>query len=178
MLHPATPTTAPAWFALLQQDRNRLETWLPHLKKLKTLEDAVAYIEKNARLDFYFGERIFEIWQGEKIAGLVSLHSGSYAQQSVCLAYWLGRDFLGLGLAVAACTALISRAFVQYPRLDCIFIECEASNEASQGVARQLGFLPLPSSKQHICIFKILRTDWFSTKYDEEDLLDFLDWVE
>jgi hypothetical protein len=55
-LQKATQHQAQHWYKLLEQDRVWLEEWMLHLKEITSLEQAITYIQKNARSDFYLGE--------------------------------------------------------------------------------------------------------------------------
>lgn len=170
-LQRANPKNAHHWYALLEKSRANLEQWMPHLKEIQSLADAQAYVEKYARLDIYLGEHIYEIWEGDNLVGLISLHSGRMRKQTAELGYWLGTDYTGRGLGSAACQLLLSKTFIERP-LNQIFIRCEEENYASQAVARRLGFSFL-EKKGSILSFGMTREEWLFNYYEEEDLLCF-----
>lgn len=172
-LNPAQPHHAKKWLALVQQDRAWLEHWMPYLKTIQTEAEARAYVEKNARLGFYLGEQIYEIWQEDLLVGLIMLHSGRLTAQSVEIGYWLGKAHTGQNLAAAACQLIFSKVFATTP-IQYIYIKCATQNYASQSVAKKLG-LSLKESWGAIHTYTLSRAQWMQTNYDEDDLFYFLD---
>lgn len=164
---------SPYWYALLEQDRANLEHWLPHLKDIQSLADAHAYITRYAQLDIYFGEHIYEIWEGEVLVGLISLHSGRMQEKTAELGYWLGAAYRGQGLGAAACQLLLSKTFLERD-LQQIFIRCDQGNYASQAVAKCLGFQFL-GAQEAVLKFGMTKVQWMEDFYDADDLFCFLD---
>jgi ribosomal-protein-serine acetyltransferase len=175
-LQKATPQNAKKWLYLVQQNRIELEKWMPYLKEIKTEEQAEAYIQKNARLDFYLGVHFYEIWAENILVGLVSLHSGRVTDKSVQLAYWLGSAYVGNGYATKACQFLISKTVIEY-RIQVFRIHCLRTNLPSKKLAIHLGF-DLEKEENDILHFAISRAKWLECYYEEEDLFNFLEEID
>lgn len=172
-LQKAKLQNAKLWLKLVQQNRMELEQWLPHLKEIKTEEEAKAYLQKNAQLDFYLGAHIYEIWAEKKMVGLISLHSGRVTDQSVQLAYWLGGDYVGNGYASKACQTLISKTFVDYS-IQVLRIHCLRTNLPSRKLAIHLGF-DLEKEQDTVLYFSMPIAKWLKYYYEEDDLFNFLE---
>lgn len=175
-LQKAKPKNAQKWLTLVAQDRANLEYWMPYLQELQKLEQAQQYIKKNANLDFYLGEHIFEIWHATNLVGLITLHNGRIRDKSVDLGYWLGVDYTGKGIMAEACRHLISKTFVDHS-IQTIYIRCLEENLPSRALAVRLGF-ELKYQKGAILHFKMQRTQWMQKYYEEEDLFYFLEPLE
>lgn len=150
---------APLWLAVLDNNRPYLEPWMPHLKNIRTLADAQAYIKQYAYLDIYLGFHIYEMWtEAGQLVGLITLHGGRLTQKSAELGYWLGSDYTGNGYVTLACNHLISMAFDQHD-LERIQIRCLAQNIPSRKVARRLGMTLLPAAGEEV-LFEVTQADW------------------
>lgn len=147
------------WLTLLDGNRAHLEPWLPHLKKITTLEHAQNYIKKHASLDIYLGAHIYELWtESGELVGLANLHSGRVGAQSAELAYWLGKEFTGKGYATTTCSHLISMVFAT-EKLQSLQIRCLLDNIPSQKVAQRLGMQLLSQTADQL-LFEIKKSDW------------------
>lgn len=147
------------WLAVLDDSRAHLEPWIPHLKKITSLETAQAYVKKYALLDIYLGVHIYELWTEEgELVGLANVHSGHFKNKSAELAYWLGKTFTGKGYATAACCHLISMSFATQ-NLQSIRIRCLVNNIPSQQIAQRLGMQALPGLANQL-LFEVKKTDW------------------
>ncbi|BDS13817.1 GNAT family N-acetyltransferase [Aureispira anguillae] len=175
-LQKAKPQNASKWLRLVQENRQELEYWMPHLKEIRTIEDAQHYINKNAQVDFYLAAHIYEMWTTNALIGLIALHSGCIQQQRVALSYWLGKTYRGKGFATRACQLLISKTFVHFP-IQTLCIDCQMNNQASQAVAVRLGFL-FNSQEGDILHFEMHRKKWMEVHYDRLDLLGFLEEID
>lgn len=176
-LQKALPQHAQYWYALLEQDHARLEEWLPHLREIRSIAEAEAYINQYARSDFYLGEHIYELWQDQHLVGLLSVHNGRMLKKSADIGYWIGSDYAGQGITAAACQLIFSKLFDSTP-LQVIYIRCTKDNLASQAVARKLGMTLLDTkveTKETILSFGMTKATWLATGFDEEDLLHFIE---
>lgn len=172
-LQKAKVANAAKWLHLLDQDRLELEYWLPHLKQIKTVEDAQQHIQKSSPSDFYLGEVIYEIWTSKDLVGLISLHSGRLSDNSVAMAYWLGKSFRSKGYSSIACQQLISKTFAQ-TTIQAMYIKCLYSNKASQALASSLNFI-VSQSKDGILSWKMYRDRWLELHYNNKHLWSFLE---
>jgi ribosomal-protein-serine acetyltransferase len=176
-LQKALPHHAQHWYALLEQDRAWLEEWMPHLKEIKSLEQAMEYVQKNARSDFYLGEHLYEIWEAGQLVGLVSVHGGKITKQTVDMGYWLGRAYTGQGITAAACQLIFSKIF-DSTAIQMVCIRCLSGNKASQAVSRKLGMSYLGEKQEgndRILSFGMSRKLWMEQYFEEEDLFYFLE---
>lgn len=175
-LQKAKPQNASKWLNLVQKNRLELEKWMPYLKKIRRLEEAEAYIQENASLDFYLGVHIYEIWVSNTLVGLITLHSGRMIAQSVELAYWLGFDYRGKGSITQACQFLISKTFIE-TKMAKICINCLITNKASQAVASRLCF-KLKKEENQICYFEMSKQEWLDHHFEETHLFNTLEEID
>ncbi|WP_052600333.1 GNAT family N-acetyltransferase [Aureispira sp. CCB-QB1] len=175
-LQKAKPHNASKWLNLVQQNRLELEKWMPSLKKMRRVQEAEAYIQKNAHLDFYLGVHIYEIWVANTLVGLITLHSGRILTQCVALAYWLGADYKGKGYATQACQFLISKTFVD-TKITKICINCLTTNHASQAVAYRLCF-KLRKEEKKILYFEMDKKEWLEHYFEDEHLFGILEEID
>jgi len=80
------------------------------------------------------------IWQGEILAGFVSLMGVHKGNRSAAISYALDSRFRGLGIMTRACHALCDYAFSSL-ELNRLQIECDVANTPSRAVAERLGFI-------------------------------------
>ncbi|BDS12748.1 GNAT family N-acetyltransferase [Aureispira anguillae] len=175
-LQKAKPHNASKWLGLVQQSRLELENWMPYLKKIKRDQEAEAYIQKNAHLDFYLGVHIYEIWASNTLVGLITLHSGRMLTQCVELAYWLGSDYRGKGYATQACQFLISKTFIN-TKITRVRINCLTTNQVSQAVAHRLCF-KLKKEENQILYFEMNKKEWLEHYFEDEHLLRILEEID
>ena len=173
-LQEAAVYHASQWLSLVDNDRDWLTQWMPHLKAIQTTKQAEAYVRRNQHRNFYTGTKIYEIWEETTLIGLLTLHSGHFANRSVDIGYWLGRQYTRRGWTAAACQFIFSKVFVS-TAIEQIYIRCEADNKASQAVALKLG-MQYEKTLKNIHSYRMGKADWLAMGYEEEDLLRFLDW--
>lgn len=172
----AQPNNASTWWALVEDDRVHLEHWLPHLKRLDTIDAAEKYIKKHRYLDYYVGSWVFEIWAEQTIVGLIQVHSGNLTYQKAELAYWLGAPYRGKGYATRACRVLLALVF-DTTSLQRIGIRCLPDNADSRAVAERLGFSPQPELVNKALLFTIDRAEWLP-QHDPQYWLSILEPLE
>ncbi len=127
-------------FELIEKNRQHLRQWLPWIDSNKTIEQTEAFIEsaqqqKLANFGIQFG-----IWYRNQLCGVIGYHTIDWANKSVEIGYWLGKEFEGLGIMTKACIALIEYAFNEY-KLHRVQIRCATGNERSRKLIERLGFV-------------------------------------
>jgi ribosomal-protein-serine acetyltransferase len=128
---------APALFALIEAERERLDQWFPWTANVSTVEDQRVWIE--ACLASATGHDGNGIWAGGQVAGTIGM-SVSLLENSGEIGYWLGSAFEGRGLMTRACERMLAFGFEDL-RLHRITIRTATHNERSRAVAQRLGFV-------------------------------------
>lgn len=140
-LQAATLRQVPVIFALVQENREYLRTWLPWVDANQKPADTYHFL-KSARNSTLSADRkdIFEIRYENQLVGLIDLHDYNPSQQSVDIGYWLAEAWQGRGIVSDACTLLIGYAFKKDKNLEKVFIRCALGNLKSRHVPERLGF--------------------------------------
>ena len=137
-LVPLNPADADEIFSLTDANRGYLRQWLPWLDSVRRVDDTRTFIRaaqsQAARND---GVQLALTLDG-RIAGVIGHHHVDWRNRSTSIGYWIGESYQGLGLATAACRALISRAF-DTARLNRIEIRCASGNRRSRAIPVRLG---------------------------------------
>ncbi len=137
-LAPFDLADADELFALTDANRAHLRQWLPWLDSVRRVDDTRTFIRaaqaQAARND---GIQLALTVEG-RIAGVIGQHHVDWRNRSTSLGYWIGASYQGRGLATAACSALITRAF-DTDRLNRIEIRCAAGNHRSRAIPVRLG---------------------------------------
>lgn len=126
-------------FALVDANRRRLRKWLPWLDFNTTPADSLAFIRSvlnqlASNQGFSLG-----IFHKGRLAGMVGMHTLSWANRSVRLGYWLGEEFQGHGLITKSCQVLIDYAFDEMG-LNKVEIDPAPGNARSRAIPERLGF--------------------------------------
>ena len=134
---------APDLYALIDANRVRLRRWFAWLDGTTTPDATLAYIrDANRQLADNRGYRaaiFLDTPDGWRLTGTAGMHPVNWQDRSTELAYWVGGQFEGRGLATRACRALCAHAF-DAMRLHRVEIKVATGNERSHAVPRRLGF--------------------------------------
>lgn len=175
VLQRARVENTPLWFQLVEDDREDLEYWMPYLKYIRTPEEADLHVTGNHVMDFYQGERVYEIWDDQgNVAGLISLHTAKKSVQSVEIGYWIAKSFRGQGIVTNVCQYLISYTFIRFSEINQIILKCAHENVPSQAVAKRLKF-QLAFNTSVNAFFYMSRDRWEKDFFDKEHLGWILD---
>ncbi len=128
---------APAVFALVQAERERLRKTLPWPDSVTSVEDSLRTIRQNRIL---FGQRksaVYLIFWDDELAGLVSFNT--IIGKEGTIGYWIASPFEGRSIAYAAVSCLIEW-YAEADAIDSFIIRCSTENERSARLAERLGF--------------------------------------
>lgn len=162
------PEDAAAIFAVTDQNRDYLRTWLPWLDNTKEVTDTTAFIKKN--LEHYAkheGLQVAILFE-DKIVGVASFNSINWSNKTTDIGYWLAKDYQGKGIMTRVVRALTGYAFNHF-KVNKVEIRAAVSNKASQGVAERLGYTKEGTIRQaeilygqyvdHV-VYGMLATEW------------------
>ena len=126
-------------FALVDGDRAYLRAWLPWVDRSTEVEVTRSFI-RHALEQFARNEILVAgVWHQDRFAGCVGTVPINWADLSVEIGYWLGKNFQGQGLVTNGVKSLVRHAFTEW-RLNRVVIRCATANIRSQGVPKRLGF--------------------------------------
>lgn len=130
---------APALAALVAQNREQLQAYLPAVACLASADDAVAYLER-ACVRAAQGEVLeWHVFAGTALCGSIRLKDIDDDDRTASIGYYLARQFQGKGIAGACVRAVLAHAFGAL-QLNRIELQCAAGNRASMALAGRLGF--------------------------------------
>ncbi len=132
---------------------------------VSTTDRAEQFIRENLRAD----SRLFGIWVGSELAGLVWLKLAG--KHIATLDYLLGRLYRGQGFMTQACATVLDLAFTGLQRHRCE-IQADRANVRSCAVAERLGFRNEGTRRQAACygswygdvvLYGLLAAEWKGT---------------
>ncbi len=138
-LHLLEEHNAPEIFALIEENRTHLRTWLPWLDQTNSLEDEINFIQHTQQQHASSQGLVCAILYQGRIAGLIGYNSVDWQNRKTEIGYWLGRAYEGKGLITQACKELLQFAF-DVLELNKVEIRCATGNIRSRAVPQRLGF--------------------------------------
>ena len=126
-------------FVLTHESKDTLREWLPFIDYTKTVADSRAFIESTMKQ--YADNNGFQagIWYEGKLAGVIGFHRIDWNNKSTSIGYWLGNDYVGLGLMTKAVRAFVDYALVDL-KLNRVEIRAAVENTKSRAIPERLGF--------------------------------------
>lgn len=150
-LRPYHATDEAAFFALLDQNRRRLELAFPaRVAAVQSLADAGRVLVQFAQ-DWRTGRLyVFGVWHTATGAylGDISLRPSWGNLVSAEIGYYLGADAEGHGYAREALAAAVQFGFGEHLRAASLTLRCRRDNPRSIAVAEHAGFQPLASRRR------------------------------
>lgn len=126
-------------FQLINNNREHLGKWFHWAESTRTLEDSQKFLQEE--MDKYKGGKglYLGIWRDNKLVGVISFNYINKLNNNASIGYWLGKEYEGKGIMIAACTLLISYGFTKL-KLHRIGISHAEHNERSAKLPKKLGF--------------------------------------
>ncbi|MBW8686062.1 GNAT family N-acetyltransferase [Chitinophaga rhizophila] len=168
VLRQLQPEHAPALYQQLDTSRKSLRRFLPWVDYNTAPEHTLRFIEMMLRKAEEQDAIAFGVWYQEQLCGVIDLHGWDHLLEKAEIGYWLGDNFRGKGIAVAACKVLISFAFESL-KLNKLEIRFALQNNQSAQIPIRLGFskegILRHSAKLHgryvdTVVMGILKQDW------------------
>ncbi|WP_313892389.1 GNAT family protein [Psychrobacillus sp.] len=161
---------AEALFTLTVESKETLREWLPFIDYTKSVDDTKNFIQSTMKQ--YSENNGFQagIWYDGKIAGVIGFHKIDWNNKSTSIGYWLGNDYVGLGLMTKSVEAFVDYAFKEI-KLNRVEIRAAVENKKSRAIPERLGFTEEGCVRQtewlydhyvdHI-VYGMLAADWKS----------------
>ena len=130
---------APALFARVNRERDRLREWMGWVDATRTEDDVLAFLR--GELENFAASKGFSagVWVDGTIGGLITLFRIDRVVYMGEIGYWLGREFQGRGIMTDAARAVTEHALVEL-ELNRIQIRCAVGNVKSSAIPKRLGF--------------------------------------
>ncbi|HEY0063367.1 MAG TPA: GNAT family protein [Telluria sp.] len=138
-LVPVSLSHAAALSTMVQENQAHLNTYLPVVTALATLEAAQEHL-RHVIAGTDDGD-LFEwhIFSGDQLSGAIRIHHFEKLHHKASIAYYIDARQQGAGLATMSARAVIAQCFRRL-KLNRIELRCAADNLGSQRVAKRLGF--------------------------------------
>jgi len=130
-----TPDDAEEVFALVEENRERLEAWMPWAETTRSAADTRDFIERSLASDHLEANGI---WVDGRAAGAIGLTINHLVNAGE-LGYWIDAGHEGRGLVTAASRLFLDHAFGVL-RLHRVALRAGVGNRRSRAVAERLGF--------------------------------------
>ncbi|RLB57119.1 MAG: hypothetical protein DRJ42_01440 [Deltaproteobacteria bacterium] len=130
-------------FALIDGDRERLVRTQVAFRKIRTLDDEVADLDKKEKTRaegtvYAFGIALLEEHDSRRLVGGCGVFNISREHRTCELGYWIAGEFEGRGLVTEAIAALERACFeAGFHRIE---IRCSSHNERSLGIPQRLAY--------------------------------------
>ncbi len=136
---PAALADASALAALVQENAVFLKKYLPKVVTLSSVDacnEHLQYVIDAGKEDELFEWHIFA---NDKLCGAVRLNKIELGNHKASIAYYIGENCQGQGLASSSVRAVLGYCFEKlgFNRIE---LQCTSTNLASQQVAKRLGF--------------------------------------
>ena len=152
-LRPYQPTDEADFFAVLDQNRRRLEPAFPaRVAAVQTPADATRTISQFAQ-DWRTGRLyVFGIWHRETATylGDISLRPSWQTPLTAEVGYYLAAHAEGHGYAREALAATVQFGFGEHLQAHYLTLRCRRNNPRSLAVAEAVGFRPINTSRRRI----------------------------
>lgn len=139
LLEPIAEHHAEPAFALIENNRAHLKTWLTWVDFIQSAEDFRNFIKGAKQRMADKQEASYMIVHEGKVAGRAGLYYLDHQHKSGAIGYWLGKEFQSKGLVSLACKEIIKYGFTILA-LNRIEIKCAVTNYKSQAISERLGF--------------------------------------
>jgi ribosomal-protein-serine acetyltransferase len=159
---------APALFAAVEPERDRLGRWMPWVPFSKTVESFERFIEEAERQEAE-GTAVHRVLERDgSIVGGIGASIGVLNGDEAEVGYWLVSGEEGRGTAFATVTALIDWLFGE-AEMHRISLRAATGNSRSRAVAERLGFtyegvlrssLLLQGRHEDAAVYSVLDTEW------------------
>jgi ribosomal-protein-serine acetyltransferase len=138
-LEPTDEKHAEPAFALIDQNRAHLKTWLPWVDRMQSVADFRNFIRGSIQRNADKAEVSYLIVHEGKVAGRIGLYYLDHQNKSASIGYWLGENYQGKGLITNSCRVLLNHGFHALG-LNRIEIKCGTGNVKSQAIPQRLNF--------------------------------------
>ena len=158
-------------FELIENNRTHLEKWETWVKDIKQSQDLLGMF-RAAEADPEDIQQInYLVFMGGELTGSCALMEINKLTRSAKIAYWLGAEFTGRGIATRAAKTLEDLAFgtMDFNRLAIIM---DDENKKSVAVAQRLGYkldgimrddvLRSDGTIGNSCVYSKLKREWQS----------------
>lgn len=155
---------APAMFAMIDQDRERLQIFLPWVPRIKSKQDEVQYIlsTHEAWKEGTLFDYSLLLKSDQSFVGTIGAHSINHESKRCEIGYWLVGKNEGQGLMTEAVRGLEKQLFeVGFNRLE---IRCDPANLSSARIPLACGYQYEGHLRENDVVNEQVRDTWVFAK--------------
>lgn len=155
-------------FDLTISSKDNLRKWLPFIDYKKSVADTQSFIQSTTKQFSDNNGVQAGIWYDGKLAGVIGFHQINWSNKSTSIGYWLGDDYVGLGLMTKSVKAFVDYALNDL-KLNRVEIRAAVENKKSRAIPKRLGFTEEGCIRQaewlydhyvdHV-VYGMLKKDW------------------
>ncbi len=167
-----TQSSATAFFALVNENRELLRQCLPWVDQVLTPEDATTFIEASQqKFNACQSMNTAIIYEGD-IVGMCGFNNISADDHSVAIGYWLGRSYQGRGIVTTCVKFLTGYAFDQL-NMNSVRVAHAVDNKKSSAVVARCGFRYEGTIRNaelvndayvDIAMYSMLKSEWAASR--------------
>ncbi|MDI2588898.1 GNAT family protein [Psychrobacillus sp. NEAU-3TGS] len=126
-------------FDLTIGSKDSLREWLPFIDFTKSVADTQNFIQSTMKQFSENNGVQAGIWYDGKLAGVLGFHQINWSNKSTSIGYWLGDEYVGLGLMTKSVKAFVNYALNDL-KLNRVEIRAAVENKKSRAIPERLGF--------------------------------------
>jgi ribosomal-protein-serine acetyltransferase len=144
------PHHAEAFFAVTEQNRQHLRSWLPWVDQSHSPDDTRTFIKASLGLLAETRGVACGIWLHKEPVGCIDLHINPM-NYSAEIGYWLAAAAQGKGIMTKSCRQVIAYGFDEL-KLNRLLIRAAVENHRSRSIPERLGFTQEGIARQAIWV--------------------------
>ncbi|MBW4419791.1 MAG: GNAT family N-acetyltransferase [Myxacorys californica WJT36-NPBG1] len=142
------PHHSEALFAVIDQNRQHLQTWMPWVDNSQSSEDTRKFIELSLQLLAEAKGLACGIWFDDTVIGSIGLTIDKMNRWGE-IGYWLSPNHQGKGVMTKSCRCMMAYAFEEL-KLNRLVIQAAVENHRSRAIAERLGFVQEGIARQSV----------------------------
>jgi ribosomal-protein-serine acetyltransferase len=174
---PAVPADAGAWAEFVRRNADHLRRYLPAVAAMTTVEQTQAHLARVAGRAARGEVLEWYLFADEILCGAVRLNKIEAENRKTSIAYLVGADHQGRGIAALAVRAFLGHCFGELG-MNRVELTCATENVRSARVAERVGFIRegrlrqaewLDASFVDHYVYGLLREDYLAAAGAEGD---------
>lgn len=126
-------------FKLLSKNRKHLDTFLPWLNRMDTVEQVRDFVKRARYKNIYEGRWVYGISYNETLVGMIDYNDGRENEGEIAVGYWLSQDCEGKGIMTKSVETCVNDLFGDKD-VKKILIKCALGNNRSMAIPTRLDF--------------------------------------
>ena len=124
---------------LLVDNREHLDSFLPWLNRLETVEHVRDFVKRARYKNIYEGRWVYVICYEDVIVGMIDFNDGKAHKREIAIGDWLSKECVGKGIMTKAVETVVDYLFGEQS-VKKILIKVALGNNKSMGIPARLNF--------------------------------------